>query len=61
MNTTSAKLEEYTDEPYDCEHDWCPGPTGETLPCFECFDPDREYALSSVDDTKVTDDGEPTS
>jgi len=60
MSATTAKREEDTDELSDCEHDWCPGPTGETLPCFECFDPNREDTQSSVVDAKVTDDAEAT-
>ena len=24
-------------------NEWCPGPDGETLPCFECFDPEQDY------------------
>lgn len=27
----------------DCGYDWCDGPTSTTLPCFECFDPNRKY------------------
>jgi uncharacterized protein YeaO (DUF488 family) len=24
-------------------YEWCPGPDGDTLPCFECFDPSKDY------------------
>lgn len=24
-------------ESSDCGNDWCPGPNGDTLPCFACF------------------------
>ena len=60
MSTTNATQEEYTDEPSNCGHHWCPGPTGETLPCFEYFDLDRDYAQPSVDDFNVTNDADTT-
>ena len=25
------------------DSEWCPGPDGDTLPCFECFDPESDY------------------
>jgi len=27
--------------------EWCDGPTGDDLPCFECYDPDQDYAVGS--------------
>lgn len=46
----AATLDEFAkpdlaDKDGTCPNDetWCGGPTGEDLPCFECFDPDREY------------------
>jgi hypothetical protein len=44
MSTTNATLKNDTDSD-GCDNDWCDGPESETLPCFECFDPDREYDL----------------
>jgi len=29
----------------DCDHDWCNGRASETLPCFACYDPEREYSV----------------
>lgn len=46
MSTTNVRLEEDNDEPTDCEHDWCSGLTSETLPCFSCFNPTRDYATT---------------
>lgn len=23
--------------------EWCDGPTGDDLPCFDCFDPEQDY------------------
>lgn len=23
--------------------EWCTGPNGDDLPCFECFDPEQDY------------------
>lgn len=46
MTTTNTALEKATDddEPStECDHDWCDGPDGDTLPCFACFDPNRDY------------------
>lgn len=44
MATTISGPEKAT-ESTDCENDHCDGPTGDRLPCFACFDPDREYDL----------------
>lgn len=54
MATTDQKLDKYCVQPEaesGCENEWCDGPKSETLPCFECFDPDREYesGLASSD------------
>ena len=44
---SNARTERENDCPEDqtcpngCE--WCPGPDGDSLPCFECFDPSRDY------------------
>ena len=27
---------------------WCDGPDGDELPCFDCFDPDRDYNVGGV-------------
>lgn len=27
----------------ECDHEWCDGPESETLPCFACFDPEKDY------------------
>lgn len=43
MSTTNATLEEDNEESSDCDTNWCDGQTNEVLPCFACFDPDREY------------------
>jgi hypothetical protein len=45
MSTTNTTLEEYNAETTDCKNDWCNGPESESLPCFECFDPEREYSV----------------
>ena len=59
MSTTNAKRKEDTDNTTsDCEHDWCDGPASTELPCFECFDPTREYTQSAVDDAGGTADAE---
>lgn len=51
MSITNAALEEDNDETDSCDKDWCGGPESETLPCFECFDPAREYATKrTIDD-----------
>lgn len=33
----------------DCEMESCSGPEGDTLPCFACFDPDREYDVEATE------------
>jgi len=45
MPTTTAQPEKDTDisGSTGCDHDWCDGPESDTLPCFDCFDPSREY------------------
>jgi hypothetical protein len=53
MTTTNAELEEFTDESNGCEEPWCDGPTSETLPCFACFDADREYVLTRDENAAV--------
>jgi hypothetical protein len=32
-----------------CPNDeqWCGGPDGDDIPCFECYDPDQDYAMGS--------------
>ena len=30
-----------------CDNDWCDSPDGETLPCFECFDSERNYDIGA--------------
>ncbi len=42
MQHTTARREKHRDST-DCEEDWCNGPDSDTLPCFACFDPAREY------------------
>jgi hypothetical protein len=42
MQPTTGLIEKDTDST-DCENDWCDGPDSDTLPCFACFDPAREY------------------
>lgn len=46
MATTTSRREKAT-ERTDCENDWCNGPPSDTLPCFACFDPTREYDLGA--------------
>lgn len=45
--TTGEGDEGENDVPEDetCPHgyEWCPGPDGDSLPCFECFDPSKDY------------------
>ena len=40
--TTNPIAKERTDA-NSCDNDWCDGPKSNTLPCFACFDPKREY------------------
>jgi len=49
METTTAEPDKDRDSVAndECENDWCDGPKSETLPCFECFDPDREYDIGA--------------
>ena len=28
---------------YPNSEEWCDEPTGDDLPCFECFDPEQDY------------------
>jgi hypothetical protein len=42
MQTTSLQLNNDTEQT-NCGADWCDGPDSDTLPCFACFDPTREY------------------
>lgn len=55
MVTTNPIAKERTDA-NNCDNDWCDGPQSETLPCFQCFDPDREYSCDRQTTTEVTDD-----
>ena len=48
MATTISGPEKAT-ERIECENDWCDGPTGDTLPCFACFDPAREYDVEAAE------------
>lgn len=25
--------------------EWCDGPNGDDLPCFDCFDPEQDYSV----------------
>lgn len=45
MQSTTSDPEIDTDstETSNCERDWCGGPESSTLPCFSCFDSEREY------------------
>lgn len=45
MQSTNVRLEKgaATEEHDDCDYDWCDGPGSDTLPCFACFDPTRDY------------------
>lgn len=45
MKSTTLSPEKGTEqaEGIDCDSDYCDGPNGDILPCFACFDPDREY------------------
>lgn len=36
-------------ESTDCDNDYCDGPLSDTLPCFACFDPDREYESEDIE------------
>jgi len=46
MVTTNVLPEKATEQK-NCENDWCDGPTGDTLPCFACFDSDRTYNVEA--------------
>lgn len=45
METTTADPDKDRDSAANdqCENDWCDGSESGSLPCFECFDIDREY------------------
>jgi len=45
MRTTTFGREKSAEnqESSDCDYDWCDGPQGDAIPCFDCFDPSREY------------------
>jgi len=51
MKPTTARSEKDTDSTAndECEYDWCDGSESETLPCFACFDPDREYDVRAAE------------
>jgi hypothetical protein len=59
MSTTETTAKEDTDQPQGCDNDWCDGPTSETLPCFDCYDVNREYVVTTGDrrGTETTDGG----
>jgi hypothetical protein len=52
MQTTSARPDKDTENraQIDCEYEWCDGPESETLPCFACYDPNRDYDVRVGDD-----------
>jgi hypothetical protein len=52
MQATSAQREKDTEnrERNDCEYEWCDGPESETLPCFACYNPDRDYDVRAFDE-----------
>lgn len=52
METRRAVSEKVTDAETNspCDNDWCDGPGGDELPCFECFDPTQDYGLDASDD-----------
>lgn len=58
MSTTNATAKEDIDESDQCDNEWCDGPISETLPCFECFDPNREYSLRVGDAQDQSDSAE---
>jgi hypothetical protein len=46
----TARLTDFCDDDSTVEADtcpngdeWCDGPDGDDLPCFACFDPDKDY------------------
>ena len=51
MKTTQAIPEKDTDDEAksNCDNDWCDGPDGDELPCFECFDLTKDYGLDASD------------
>ena len=53
MKTIRAIAEKTTDAEAkaNCDNDWCGGPDGDELPCFECFDPTNDYGLDMSDGT----------
>lgn len=53
MTTTQTTQEKDTDKASaeQCDNDWCDGPESETLPCFSCYDLNREYQ-SGVPETE---------
>ena len=47
---TIATIDQFTKPSIDEKNDtcpngegWCDGPTGDDLPCFDCFDPEQDY------------------
>ncbi len=51
MQSTTARPEKNTGsvESTDCENDWCDGPDSDTLPCFACFNPARQYDVEAAE------------
>lgn len=49
METTTVEPDKSKDRTAnnECENDRCEGPKSETLPCVECFDPEREYDVGA--------------
>jgi hypothetical protein len=45
MHATTADGEKHSVDDRDCEYEWCDGPDGDVLPCFDCYDPSKAYCL----------------
>lgn len=49
LSDSYAKITDYTDTCPNGEN-WCDGPYGDELPCFDCFVPSHDYGTKGDDD-----------
>lgn len=47
MYATTADGEKHSDDDRACEYEWCDGSDGDVLPCFDCYDPQKEYRFNT--------------
>lgn len=60
MQTTTAQREKDADSELNtkCDNDWCDGPDSDTLPCFACFESEREYEDLTLASETIADNGD---